>query len=84
MKELFKKLAGKSGISYVQIVSVIRENTEEPVSVETYSATPEQLQKFAELIIHECSEFIFKNAPSDESACELSSGLEEYFGVTNE
>ena len=37
-------------------------------------------EKFAELIIKECSNFVFKNAPSDESAIDLSLGLEEYFG----
>ena len=38
------------------------------------------MEKFAELIIKECSNFVFKNAPSDESAIDLSLGLEEYFG----
>lgn len=37
------------------------------------------MEKFAKLIVQECSELIFKYAPSDESAVELSSELEEYF-----
>lgn len=38
------------------------------------------MEKFAKLIVQECSNFVFKNAPSDESAIDLSLGLEEHFG----
>ena len=39
------------------------------------------MEKFAKLIVQACSDFVFKYAPSEVSAIDLSLGLEEHFGV---
>jgi hypothetical protein len=40
-----------------------------------------ELQKFAELLIKECAGVAFEYAPTDESACEVSSAIEQHFEV---
>ena len=38
-------------------------------------------ENFADLIVKKCADIAFQHAPSDESACELSAKIEEYFGL---
>ena len=38
-------------------------------------------KKFAELIVRECIEIAFDEAPSDESACDISQAIKQHFGV---
>ncbi len=37
--------------------------------------------EFARLLVGECASTAFQYAPTDESACEISSAIEERFGV---
>ena len=38
-------------------------------------------EKFAELLIQECAKVAFRAAPSDESGCDISSAIEDHFGL---
>jgi hypothetical protein len=46
-----------------------------------YVATPDRMQKFAELIVRECMEWCDAHATIDGSAQQIRNSIKNYFGV---
>ena len=65
MNNIFKKIAGDANLSYAKIIKIIRQDGE--TESETYSGTPEQLERFAELVINECARLARLHTSNDSS-----------------
>jgi acetylornithine deacetylase/succinyl-diaminopimelate desuccinylase-like protein len=76
MNERIRELAEQSGIQEDLV-----DHLKDEVEVLTYIARPQDIQKFAELIIKECADWI-KNTESDPDIGEEdANALLEHFGV---
>ncbi len=70
-----------------RIEELLTQSRKEVWSNNPFNGSPEfdgyevDQEKLAELIVKECATVAFRLAPSDESACDISAGIEEHFGV---
>jgi len=73
MNERILELAEQAGLSE----GVFTRHDGAPCNLKGYSMLPDQIEKFAELIVRECADFL-KDKLDDHFAAEQ---LEEHFGV---